>query len=298
MLAMTNGKGQQLQEEQVRIRTFPEYSAEAVINSLVSINGPVDVYCWYEGPRGLLKTCTDCWNEPFFVPIFKAKKEVKLFLYSLRGWNFKQWNVSSMPDSTPIGEMINRMNRTAFECVYSFSFFRFCVQAANEPSLYAYVTEELPRREWLKKLSAHRDDLSITVSNFFDNHPSLFDCIKTMDVAKAYSCMQYIEGYYLIQEAVKKALSKGDIKVEVSFLLPRGEEMYYTSDGTSFSEFRNDIEKMLRLQFKEALIGFEVNISFLLYQYKESTKFKPHINHYSRVIKEKELCSLFNNLKV
>lgn len=279
--------------EQVRIRTFTEFEPEKVVKNLASIEGPVDVYCWYEGRRGLLETCTKFMKDSFFEPIFKAKKDAKLWLYSLRGWQFKDYTLLKMPDSTPIGEVINRVNRTAFECIYSFSFFRFCVQAAKDNELYAFVMEELPKKEWLINLSKEFGFAFIDVSTYFDNQSSLFDCFKEWDVQIAYSCMQYMEGYYLIQESVKRALSSGDKKIEVAFLLPRGEEEYYKENF--YSEFRSDIERMLSLQFKEALTGIEVTISFLIFKFGNGTS-KPYYNTWSRLIREKEISSLFKNL--
>ncbi len=278
-------------KDKVKVQIFSEPCAhELIVEQLASIKGPVDIYCWYEGSQCLPKLGADFMRKSIFQPLYKLKQNAKLCLYSLRAWDFKR-NITNMLSSTPLGEAINRINRTSIECIYSSSFFQYCMQVPKGSSLYAFISDELPKKEWLFKLSANQRKSSITISAFFNNQSSLFDCIKDLDVSSAYSPMQYIEGYYLIQECVKKGLLKGQRKVEIAFILPNDESKYYL-------DFPKDIEKMLQLDFGKDLTGIEVNISFRFFQYGESLTSRPYVDKRRKVpkVEAKEIGSYFDYL--
>lgn len=111
----------------------------------------------------------------------------------------------------------------------------------------------------------------MTVTKLFNNKPNLLDCIQTLDIANAYSPMQYVEGYYLIQESVKRALSKGENKIQIAFVLPNDESKYYL-------DYPKDIEAMLRMDFGKCLRDVDINITFRFFQYGDSYKSRPYID--------------------
>ncbi len=261
---------------------------EVIVKQLASIEGPVDVYFWYEGSQCLPQSGAVFMKERIFDPLYKLKHDVKLNLYSLRAWDFKR-NISTIPNSTSLGEAINRINTIAVECIYSSSFFRYCMQVSKESDLYAYINDELPKKDWLLQLSADKEKTGKTVSVFFSERSSLFDCIKDLDISSAYASMQYVEGYYLIQESIKKGLSKGQKKIEIAFVLPNDESKYYL-------DLPKDIEKMLELDFGKALAGVEINISFQFFQYGDSLIARPYIDKRTHVLKvtPKDIGTYFN----
>lgn len=268
----------QEKNEEIKLQIFPELcSPQQVVNRLASIEGPVDIYCWYEGPQGLPKSGADFMRKLIFKPIHQLKKEAKICLYSLRGWVFKG-NVDSMPFSTPLGEAINRINRRAVECLYSSSFFRYCTQVSRESGLYTFINEELPKKKWLFDLSANQKESGTKISALFNRQSSLFDCIEDSDVSSVYSAMQYIEAYYLIHESVNNGLSKGQKKIEIAFVLPNDESKYYV-------DLPKDIEEMLRLDFGKNLRGVDVNISFQFFRYGESITSRPYVDKSRKAVK-------------
>ncbi len=284
-----------MQQQQTREQICIQLSSdpcppEAIVKSLASIEGPVDVYCWYEGPQGLPRSGASFMKESIFEPLFALKKDAHLCLYSLKFWDLKK-SVTKMSTFTPLGEAINRINRAAIECIYSSSFFRYCMQFSKENALYNFINEELPKKEWLIELSAHHRKNGTKIAALFDNQSSLFDCIKDLDVCAAYSLMQYVEGYYLIRESVEKGLLKGQKKIEIAFILPNDEGKYY-------QDFPKDIEKMLRLDFGKSLMNIEVNIAFQCFQYGKSLTSRPYIDKTNQAQKvgEKEISSYFDYL--
>lgn len=264
--------------ENIQLRIVSEPCLpELIVKELASIDGPVDVYFWYEGTQCLPQSGAMFMKNEIFNPLYKLKKDAKLCLYSLRAWDFKR-NVTNMASTTPLGEIINRINSSAIECIYSSSFFRYCTQVSEKSDLYAFLRDELPKKEWLFKLSSSQRKSGYTISEFFNARSSLFDCVKDLDVTSGYSLMQYLEGYYLIQESVRKGLLKGQKKIEVAFVLPNDEGKYY-------SDLPKDIEKMLQLDFGKDLIGVEVNISFQFFLYGDSLTSRPYIDKRRKALK-------------
>ena len=266
--------------ERIQSQIFSELcSPELIVKQLALIEGPIDLYFWYEGSQCLPQSGAVFMKEQIFNPLYKLKQDAKLYLYSLRAWDFKR-DITNMPSSTPLGEAINRINTVAIECIFSSSFFQYCTQVLKESDLYAFINDELPKKEGLFKLSETQRKSSVKISAFFNNRSSLFDCIKDLDISSAYSLMQYIESYYLIQKSVKKGLLKGQKKIEITFVLPNDESKYYL-------DLPKDIEKMLQLDFKKDLIGVEVNISFRFFSYGNSITSRPYIDKRGKALKVK-----------
>jgi hypothetical protein len=265
----------------ITIQMVSEPKAPAlVVNELAAIEGPLDIFCWYEGRICLPKAGADFMTEETFKPLYKLKGDAKLYLYSLCGWNFKQKIVS-----TRLGEAINRIDRSALECLYSSAFFEYC---KKESPLTPFLREELPKKKWAKDLSENYKKISITVAKLFEGKPTLFDGIRDLDLSEAYSAMQYVEGYYLIQEAIKRRLAEGQRKVQIAFALPNDESKYYR-------DFPSDIPKMVELEFGREI---EVHITFQFFRYGGSVGERPYIDKVGPKVSPNEISNYFNYLKV
>lgn len=247
---------------------------EEVVDSVASIEGGPDVYTWYEGPAVITKLGAKFLKEKLFEPLFKRESSAKLWLYSLEAWNFQR-KVNEMNETTPKGVRINRINKVFVECIYASSFFKFCTQYNQETPLYRLVNEELSKKEWLKELSANRKPRLKTVEYLFDKQPNLVECIKEWDVCKSYSILQYLEGYYLIREALIRGLEQGKQKIPVAFVLPNDEAKYY-------KDLPEDLEKMLKAEFGEKLNGIELNVYFKFYEYGSSKSSRPYLGSMKR----------------
>lgn len=256
-------EGVQELKEKIRLQIYAEpCSPELVVKNLASIGGPIDIYCWYEGSQFLPQLGANFMKTSLFEPLYKLNQDAKLYLYSLKAWDLKK-SISKMPSSTPLGEAINRINKAAIECIYSFSFFQYCTEIRKESGIYEFLNEELPKKKWLFTLSENQRKKGTTVAELFCERTSLFDSIKDLDVSAAYSPMQYVEGYYLIQESVRKGLLNGQKKIQIAFVLPNDESKYYL-------DYPKDIEKMLRLDFGEKLSGIDIDITFRFFKYGDS----------------------------
>jgi hypothetical protein len=240
---------------------------ETLIDKLSAIDGPLDLYCWYEGAQGLPKIGADFWKEKIFAPLLAKKKDAFFNLYSLKGWDFQK-KVSKLSPSSPIGNAINELNLGAIKCIYAFDFFKYCQKV--EGPLYEYIKERMPK-EWLTNLSVDFPKKGVTVGQFFENQKNVFDSLKDQDVSLAYSHLQYIEGYYLIRNSVEKALAQSQKSVKVAFVLPNDEGKYYV-------DFQKDVEKMLELEFGFKLSDITISISMHFFQYGKDCSARPYID--------------------
>lgn len=239
-------------------------STEFIAEQLAKIEGPVSIYCWYEGSKCLPATGAKYLTQKIFAPLYRLKPAAQLYLYSLNGWDFEK-NVADMQPKTQLGEKINSINSNAIACLYSSSFFRYCVQGTQKSPLYGYISQKLPEKEWLFKLSETYEKTNKTVAAFFNNQSTLLDCVKEKDLSEAYSAMQYIEAYYLIREAVEKGILKNEPKIAIAFVLPNDESKYC-------KDLPVDIEEMLKLDFGMALMDKEISIKFYCFKYGNSLK--------------------------
>lgn len=242
---------------------------ELVVNNLASIEGPLDIYCWYEGPQYLPQLGANFMKNSLLEPLYKLKQDAKVYLYSLKAWDKK--NILEMAPSTSLGEAINRINKKVIECIYSSSFFQYCSMVPIESGIYTFLNEELPKKKWLFTLSETHRKTGVTIAELFNNKHSTFDSIKKLDLSESYSLMQYVEGYYLIQEAIEKGLSSGQKKIQIAFLLPNDEGKYYL-------DYPQDIEKMLKLDFGDRLSNVLIDLSFHFFEYGGDKVARPYID--------------------
>lgn len=262
----------QIPKQSVQLKIFEKSCApEVIVDRIASIYYPVDVYCWYEGTDGLPRAGAEFMRKYIFDPLCQQKWDIKFYLYSLRAWDFSPNRFNSLATNA-LGQTINRINKKVIECLESSDFFRYCAAFSDDSSFYKYIQEEFPKKTWLLDISAKRKECGIKVGQLFDDtSTTLLDCVKDLDANKAYSLMQYLEGYYLIRESVRKALEKGRQVVNIAFVLPNDEGKYYC-------ELPKDIEGMLQRDFGKDLSGISINITFNFFNYTTDKRARPYID--------------------
>ena len=263
---------------------------QTIIESLSSLQDPLDVFCWYEGTQGISAAAAAFSRTSIIEPLLKAKEDAKIYLYSLRGWDFKK-SLSKLAYSSSLSDEINKINSSKVQCLEASAFFRYCLKNSYNSQFYDFTSKELPKKKWVVVLSSSKKDTHKTVSDIFENHSSLFDCIKKEDAAKAYSAIQYIEAYYLIQKAIETRLYNNPKCIEIAFVLPNDEGKYYL-------DLPQDIEKMLQINFGRKLDGINIHISFHSFEYGNSVEDRPYINRDKTVAKvdKTEIKSYFDFL--
>jgi len=253
--------------------------SEEAVRKLESIDGPMRIYYWYEGAScGKGKTLpvvgAEFARDRLFVPIERTKENALLCLYSLKQWSF-EYMVSELRSETSLQKSINELLKTSskVETLSAVSFFRdFLAERGSDSLLGTYV--EMCNREyrWLDELS-EGFNREITVEQFFDqNLPSCFECIKKAQLVKKYALLQNVEGYFLIERGVEKALATGEQKINIVFLLPNDEWQYYQNFSKDCECFKN----MLFSRFGEKLNGKCIDVRFIFFRYGDDLNARPY----------------------
>lgn len=238
--------------------------SDEIVKSLAAIQGNLDIYCWYEGNKSLPEPGAAFMTNKLFQPLYKEKKDITLCLYSLKAWSFTDMNQNS-----DLGKTIAQMGNKSIRWVNSSSFFQFCLQQ-NSGSLFDLIQILLSQKKWLFTLSEKRKLIGKTVGEFLGNQASLLDCIKNVDLSRAYSAMQYIEAYYLIRESVQNGINNGSKKIQIAFILPNDESKYY-------QDLADDIQSMLRADFNKGIEDCNIMIYFQFFIYGFKISCRPYI---------------------
>lgn len=245
---------------------------EKVVEALAKMRGPSTIYCWYVGPVGLPETGATFMTDSIIRPLIEKKKDATFCLYSLEEWSFKRV-VSKMTDDTEMTSAIKRVDNAAIECLSSASFFQFCRESKTD---FPFVKNEL------LKISETVDSIGITVDELYEGRSTLLDCIKAKDVMQAYSCMQYLEGYYLVRRLALKAIEEGQKRAQVAFVLPGGEGKYYRS-------FKEDLPIYLKKDLGENTL--DLTVSFLFFKYCINGETRPYLTKTSPYVQPSEVAS-------
>lgn len=83
--------------------------------------------------------------------------------------------------------------------------------------------------------------LDVTIDAFFGKEESLLDAIKGKDLKKAYSCMQYVEEYYLVRRLALQAIKEGRSSISAVFVLPGGEGKYYRNFSENLPKWLKEV---------------------------------------------------------
>jgi hypothetical protein len=265
-------------------------SAEEVVEAVASKKGPVDVICWWEGPKCLPRKGALWMKNNVLEPLYAKKREdARVHLYSLKdSWGFDK-TVKQMPYSTPAGATINQLKSSQVSCMYGFDFFRYAASVpVTAPRLYSYVSKTLPEKEQLFALSKDKTGKGRSIEEFFGGS-SLFDCIRERACVEGYSAMQFYEAFFLVRESVQRGLSYGQKNIQVAFVLPNDEGKYY-------EEFGKEISTLLQLEFGDALKEVTIDIDFYFFCYGNSQEERPYLSKTEPKLKPDQIKASFDYL--
>ncbi|CRX38562.1 hypothetical protein [Estrella lausannensis] len=265
----------------VDLRPNNTMTAEKVVAEVAKISGPATIYCWYVGPEGLPKAGAAFMTDRIIRPLLEEKRDITLCLYSLEEWSFRR-AVSEMTEETELTAEIARVSAASIKSLSSASFFQFCKEARKREELYREVSGCLASNTQLMRISERFAPLGITIDAFYGNGESLLDAIKSMDLKKAYSCMQYVEGYYLVRRLALKAIQEGCSLVNAAFVLPGGEGKYYRN-------FSEDLPKWLKKDLGEEVESLTIRVSFLFFKYQNGEDSRPYLTRSGDYVRPGEM---------
>lgn len=267
-------------EENISLQISSEAKdPDIVVKNLGAIKGPLEIICWYEGCDGLPEQGAKFMSNELFEPLLNMNKDIKIILYSLKAWKFT--SLDRMVPSN-LEKAIKQINSSAVECMQSSSFFNYCTCAPKE--IQDYYSKELPKKKWLDELSKNKKPLGMKVIDLIKQEESALQCLNQLDVSQAYSHMQYIEAYYLIRESLRRGI------YNIAFLLPNDEGKYYV-------DLPKDIEKLLRIEFKDVLLKRDIKIVFEFFKYGKKVNLRPYFDSRDKKVQPDEIQKYFSYIE-
>ena len=244
-------------------------SMELVLEKISQLPSP-QVFLWYIGSHGLKKGGTSFYQE-MIKTILSFPNQSSCLLMDLTAWGALFNKNVTILKTNRCAKMINDFAMERVQCLFSSTFFQE-LQEVKDQKVADYFKAHLFTNESLKKSSQPFRKSGITIAELFDDHCSVLQPIFAKDASKSYSLLQYLEGYFLIKNAVKNALAK-EGPIHIVFSLPNDESKYYFNEQNSFL---TDCQFLLEQEFGSQLEGREVTINFYNFQFGERIDQRPY----------------------
>lgn len=182
---------------------------------------------WYIGESGITEEGARFYKKNIFEPILNDNSDVKFHLYDLTAWQALRNKKCSFDTQSKIVGAIAALRNANFKGVPSSDFFKDLASRKDIETLNAY--HDILNNQELHKPSLSRKPNGITVGQVLPYE--VLKPIHHMDTAHAYSALQYLEGIYLVKNALVNHKAKN-----VTLLLPNDEYKYYVTP-----RFINDV---------------------------------------------------------
>ncbi len=269
---------------QVNLKPNQSLTPEKAVSILNKCDKSCYVYCWFVGPKRLPSHGAQFMTEKLILPLLERHE---ICLYSIEAWSFAVL-FNALSFDTDMIRVIKSLNHPSLKGESSFEFFNWLASRNYQNGLLKEaICKKFSSEEWLINISDKFQALGITISDFYHQESTLLDCLKDWDLIKAYSCLQFLEGYFLVSQRVSKALVNQEKEVNVGFLLPGGEGKYYR-------DLSDTLRQWLPLDLGEQVNQLKIRIDFLFFKYRNNSDTRPYLSKEGNYISIEEMKKLFD----
>lgn len=261
-----------------------------IVSEVNKIHNSPHLVLWYIGPEGLKKEGVKFYKDNILNPVLSQNENARFCLVDLTAWGaFKKEN-RSINLSSSCSSVIDDFPGGRISCIKSSQLLNK-IQCPEDEEIANHFRLAL-RRDFLQNLSKKFPHIGVQLGNIFSESNSIAKEWGFLDVAKAYSMIQYLEGCFLVDEIVSKAAAVHECsEIEIVFILPNDEYKYY-QDESNF--FQRDIEFLISRRCRHVDISqFNISVHFYSFQYGSDQKMRPY-NTPGGVYKKSKLS--FNNI--
>lgn len=158
------------------------------------------VVVWYIGEAGITQDGASFYRDSIFGPSRTAhgSESPEFHLYDLAAWQALRNKNCSIDQTSKVASTVNKSDRAGYRAILSSDFFNYLKQVKNE--------EEVQHiHRILQNSDLHTPSLGRNPNNRTIGEVLPFESlapIHTMDTAHAYSALQYLEGIYLVKNAL------------------------------------------------------------------------------------------------
>lgn len=266
--------GKEKREVEISVRFRPMIdSSEQLAEEIKGLTNP-QVITWFLGRKGLRKDWFLYCRDNLINTVRKVAKSSTFFLYNLGKWsNLKSTSIDKKtPTGSKVVKRINSLSCSDIICLDSALYFRF-LKECNSLEMVKYANDDMWNRKFIWMKSASFTASGVSIEDSLGKSP-LLQAIGNKDVNNAYSGLQYMEGYFLVQEILRRNISTESDELDLVFLLPNDEYRYYYDESRSFEK---DVCEMLMKQ-EDILLNSKISITFIPFQWGKSLNERPYLS--------------------
>lgn len=260
------------QQHIVKVDFLEQLSTEQIVSEIIQLSTP-QVIIWYIGCDGLRMSGAQFYRDFLINPILKQKEDASFWLIDLTGWNGLKNRKYSFQSASSCCDAIEKFSCSKIACIKSSQIFQK-IQTLDDISLINYLRKAI-RKSFVHKASINFPNKNILVRELFSNNCPVMIEWYNIDVAKAYSTLQYLEGCFLVEEIFMQLIARHSTnEFQIVFALPNDELKYYKD---SFDSFQNDIGFLISKRCEALNIKkVELHIKFLAFQYGTELQHRPY----------------------
>lgn len=253
---------------------------EEIVPTLKEVKSP-HIFLWYIGAYGLKKQGVEFYRDCVITPIARDIFSPLFWLVDLTAWGAFKNPQLSISSFNSICTSLENFPDPRVKCSRSSDFFSR-IQEINHPAFIKYFKSAL-NKEFLTRPSKNMPDTGKKLGEIFNYQCDVISDFFEMDSSKAYSIIQYLEAFFLIERAILFHLNEEiDGDIQVNFILPNDEIKYYEDDSNSF---QRDLCFFLDLFFKNVFEIRKIHVNFFSFQYGQIEHHRPY-NSPGKVIKK------------
>ncbi|MDE3046276.1 MAG: hypothetical protein KGJ02_06505 [Verrucomicrobiota bacterium] len=207
------------------------------------------VYLWYIGSHGLKHEAISFY-QPHISTLWSRGATIKL--YDLTAWSVFS-GIGKLDHQSRHVAAINLFAIERIQAIASSDFIHWLKKPPNPE----YMQKTLLVREEIYKLSADIPEAGLKMGQVFGDEFPLLAPLQKLDVARCYSALQYLEGIYLVETALKTQPKR------ICFHLVNHERNYYPAP------FAKDLTHLIQTIH-------DVSIEFWSTSYGEAAHHRPY----------------------
>lgn len=237
----------------------PLKSLTDAIDTLSLLNSNTNLILWYFGSK-CFKLDGVKYYQKVIRRIVNIKTIDKIILYDLTAWGSFFCPRRTILEFNPNTDIVNSFDLDKIYALKSNIFFDWMCGETDD-GVIEFIRSIISREE-LYTHSKTFEEKNIKLVDIFGSIP-MINSILSLDVAKTYSAIQYIEALYIVYHLVKTGVSN------ICFFLPNDEQKYYISTC-----FEKDLIMYLKLMKVDDLSGICVN--FVAFMHSTNIKSRPY----------------------
>lgn len=261
-----------LDEYEISVKFTENLPPQKVASSLAELSSP-HIILWYIGTNGLKKGCVEFYRHNLISPVLMDNAEASFWLTDLTAWSAFKRSKGSINKTSTCCQIIQDFNDHRISCLPCSKIFHRMLEIADE-SIIEHFAKALAKISF-QDISANHHPVGITVGEIFPKNTSIFSALKNMDVSKAYSAFQFLEGCLIVEEIVKWIIVHSKMNfAEIVFALPNDELKYYRIEEELF---KNSVEILTKQICQQAGIEqFNLNLNFMAFQFGNQHEHRPY----------------------